>query len=74
MVADFGVRLFMADVGLCAMAAVHPEKSAVVQGIVLLEMDAVFAGLVFHVDHLGNVVEFITLNVNRVLNSMLCFR
>ena len=56
----------MPDVGPCAMAAVHPEKSAIIQGIVLLEMDAVFAGLVFHIDHLIISLTYFRLKVNNL--------
>ena len=55
------------------MAAVYPKYFPVIKGIVLMIMRTIFTVFLFHTGHLTNIIEFITLNVNRVFNSMLCY-
>jgi len=58
--------------GIGAMAAVDSRTGILIQPIVLNEMTAGFAGLFVQNNHLNLILEFITLKVNRVFNSMIC--
>ena len=53
-----------------AVSAEYAKNFAFVQGVVLMIMGAVFTNRVVQINHLKLVIEFITLNVNRVIFSM----
>ena len=66
-----GSRLAGFQPRIDAMAAVDRMAAFAVVEIVLAEMDTGFAGLGVHINHLTHIIEFITLKVNRVINSKL---
>lgn len=56
------------------MPTIYPEDLTLIKGIVLMKLCAIFTIFVFHISHLVDIVEFITLKVHRVLNSMVCYK
>ena len=68
-----GFRLFVFQPGIDAVAAACGLIAAADFYVMLSEILAVFAHWVIHIITSYYILEFITLKVNRVINSMLCF-
>jgi len=73
MFTGFCVGFSSSNLRKCAMPAVYPEDFTIIKGIVLKKVSAVFANVISHVYHLYYIIEFITLNGNRVIFSMVCY-
>ena len=53
------------------MTAVDTENSLAVQNVMLSVIGTGIAGFILHFNHLKNIIEFITLKVNRVIYTMI---
>ena len=65
------IRLFASRSVKSTVTTIYPENSPLVKGIVLSEIMTGLAFFIVHWNHLIHIIEFITLKVNRVINSMI---
>jgi hypothetical protein len=56
-----------------ALPVRNRNKATAAGNVVTAEIDAVLTLLLVHTNHLEDILEFITLKVNSVINSMLWF-